>query len=79
MSDCLHRISRHCAEASWPLLDRGILTIGHSGLGSAEFLEKAMAAGSYNDLNEEFRAEYGRVPQIDVTFGSSLEACSSET
>ena len=62
MSDCLHRISRHCAEASWPLLDRGILTIGHSGLGSAEFLEKAMAAGSYNDLNEEFRAEYGRVP-----------------
>ena len=57
----LHRIS-HCADASWPLLDRGILTIGFSALGRPPFfpfLEKAMAAGSVDDLNEDVRAAYG--------------------
>ena len=58
MSYWLHRIS-HCADASWPLLDRDILTIGFSALGSAEFLEKAVAAGSVGDLDEDVRAAYG--------------------
>ena len=59
MNYWLHRIS-HCADASWPLLDRGILTIGFSALGYAEFLEKAMApGGSIDDLNEDVRAAYG--------------------
>ena len=36
MNYWLHRIS-HCAEASWPLLEKGILTIGFSELSNNAF------------------------------------------
>ena len=56
----LHRIS-HEAETSWPLLEKGILTIGFSDLSDSHFLSKAEAAQQVADLNSAVKKAYGRL------------------
>lgn len=56
----LHRIS-HEAETSWPLLEKGILTIGFSDLSDSEFLSKAKAAQQVADLDSAVKKAYGRL------------------
>ena len=54
----LHRISHH-AEASWPLLDKGVLTIGFSDLSNDAFLKKAMSAREVSDWDTDVKSAYG--------------------
>lgn len=56
----LHRIS-HEAEISWPLLEKGILTIGFSDLSDSDFLRKAEAAQRVEDLDSAVKDAYGRL------------------
>ena len=56
----LHRIS-HEAEISWPLLEKGILTIGFSDLSNSDFLSKAKAAQQVADLDSAVKRAYGRL------------------
>ena len=55
----LHRIS-HEAETSWPLLEKGILTIGFSDLSDSDFLRKAEAAQRVEALDSAVKDAYGR-------------------
>ena len=56
----LHRIS-HEAEISWPLLEKGILTIGFSDLSDSDFLSKAKAAQQVEALDSAVKDAYGRL------------------
>ena len=60
MNYWLHRIS-HEAEISWPLLEKGILTIGFSDLIDSDFLRKAEAAQQVEDLDSAVKDAYGRL------------------
>ena len=60
MSYWLHRISHH-AETSWPLLERGYLTIGFSDLSSPEFLNRVLTAIKVSDLDGDIQRAYGRL------------------
>ena len=53
----LHRIT-HQKETSWPLLERGFLTIGFSDFGYPEFLSK-----NRPDFDQAFEDSWGRVPR----------------
>jgi len=57
MNIWLHRIS-HQAEASYPLIENGNLTIGFSDVASSEFLEKTKS-GDGNYFEEEIASTYG--------------------
>jgi hypothetical protein len=56
----LHRIS-HCAEVSYPLLERGILSTGWSDFSAEEFIEKTRKNGAY--LDQRFLEEWGVLPR----------------
>ncbi|MGI0108288.1 restriction endonuclease [Salinimicrobium sp. WS361] len=57
----LHRIS-HTAELSYPLLDKGYLTIGFSDFTCKEFIDKVIK-DDWNYFNEQFQEMWGKVPR----------------
>ena len=57
----LHRIS-HIAELSYPLLDRGYLSIGFSDFTNNEFIDKVLAHDKPY-FNEKFQALWGKLPR----------------
>ena len=61
MNYWLHRIS-HIAELSYPLLDKGFLTIGFSDFTNTEFIDK-VRANNWNYFNKQFREKWGKVPR----------------
>lgn len=61
MNYWLHRIS-HIAELSYPLLDKGFLTIGFSDFTNAELIDKVLA-NNWNYFNEKFQEKWGKVPR----------------
>jgi len=61
MNFWLHRISHH-AEASYPLLEKGFLTIGYSDFISSEFLEKTKSK-DWTYFENAFAEEWGSNPR----------------
>ncbi|MFW5983084.1 MAG: restriction endonuclease [bacterium] len=61
MNYWLHRIS-HIAELSYPLLDKGFLTIGFSDFTKKEFIDKVLE-DDWNYFNEQFQEMWGKVPR----------------
>jgi restriction endonuclease Mrr len=61
MNYWLHRIS-HIAELSYPLLEKGFLTIGFSDFTSQEFLEKVLK-DDWNYFNRQFQEMWGSIPR----------------
>lgn len=56
MNYWIHRIS-HIAELSYPLLNKGFLTIGFSDFTNDEIIEK-VKAGDWAYFNEQFREKW---------------------
>lgn len=56
----IHRIS-YCAEVSYPLLEKGILSIGFSDFSSKDFVENTIK--DWNLFEAAFRKEWGNVPR----------------
>ncbi|SHN21435.1 Restriction endonuclease [Cyclobacterium lianum] len=61
MNYWLHRIS-HIAELSYPLLDKGFLTIGFSDFTHNKFIDKVLE-DDWNYFNGQFREMWGKVPR----------------
>lgn len=61
MNYWLHRIS-HIAELSYPLLDKGFLTIGFSGFANKKFIDKVLE-DDWNYFNGQFQEMWGSVPR----------------
>lgn len=61
MNYWVHRIS-HQAEVSYPLLNKGYLTIGFSALTDKMFIDKVLE-DNWNYINSQFQEKYGRVPR----------------
>lgn len=61
MNYWLHRIS-HIAELSYPLLEKGYLTIGFSDFTTEEMVDKVLA-NDWNYFNTQFQKMWGRVPR----------------
>ncbi len=61
MNYWLHRIS-YIAELSYPLLDKGYLTIGFSDFTSNEMIDKALA-NDWDYFNGKFQEMWGTVPR----------------
>lgn len=61
MNYWLHRIS-HVAELSYPLLDKGYLTIGFSDFTNSELIDKVLA-NDWNYFNGQFQEMWGTVPR----------------
>jgi hypothetical protein len=61
MNYWLHRIS-HIAELSYPLLEKGFLTIGFSDFTSNEFIDKVLE-NNWNYFNNQFQEKWGIVPR----------------
>ena len=60
----LHRIS-HCAEVSYPLLERNQLTIGFSDFANQEFINKSI---DKNVFKEYFKNDWGKIPRNRFLF-----------
>lgn len=61
MNYWLHRIS-HLAELSYPLLDKGFLTIGFSDFTQKEFIDKVIE-DDWSYFNGQFQEMWGKVPR----------------
>ncbi len=61
MNYWLHRIS-HLAELSYPLLDKGFLTIGFSDFTNSKTIDRVLA-NDWNYFNHQFQEIWGRVPR----------------
>lgn len=61
----LHRISWE-QDASYPLIDKGYLSVGFSDFADEEFIEK-VADGDWNYLDEAFDKEWGERPRTRYT------------
>ena len=61
MNYWLHRIS-HFAELSYPLLDKGFLTIGFSDFTRKEFIDKVLE-DDWSYFNGQFQEMWGKVPR----------------
>jgi restriction endonuclease Mrr len=61
MNYWLHRIS-HIAELSYPLLEKGYLTIGFSDFTTKEMVDKVLT-NDWNYFNAQFQEMWGRVPR----------------
>jgi hypothetical protein len=61
MNYWLHRIS-HIAEVSYPLLDKGYLSIGFSDFTTNETIDKVLS-NDWTYFNNEFQKMWGRVPR----------------
>lgn len=61
MNYWLHRIS-HIAELSYPLLDKGFLTIGFSDFTKKEFVDKVLE-DDWSYFNGQFQEMWGKVPR----------------
>jgi restriction endonuclease Mrr len=61
MNYWLHRIS-HKAELSYPLLDRGFLTIGYADFTSNETIDRVLA-NDWNYVNEQCQKMWGHIPR----------------
>jgi predicted Mrr-cat superfamily restriction endonuclease len=61
MNIWLNRIS-HVAEASYPLIEKGFLTIGYSDFCSAEFLEKTKSK-DWTYFEKSFMEQWGTIPR----------------
>lgn len=61
MNYWLHRIS-HIAEVSYPLLDKGYLSIGFSDFTNNETIDKVLS-NDWAYFNSEFQKMWGRVPR----------------
>jgi restriction endonuclease Mrr len=57
----LHRIS-HIAEVSYPLLDKGYLSIGFSDFTNTEIIDKVLL-DDWTYFNSKFQETWGRVPR----------------
>jgi hypothetical protein len=62
MNYWIHRIS-HIAELSYPLLDKGYLTIGFSDFTGDEIIEK-VKSNDWGYFNRKFQENWGSVPRI---------------
>jgi hypothetical protein len=58
----LHRISR-CAEVSYPLLEKGYLSIGWSDFSTPEFIKKSCGENSGSYFDETIQDEWGILPR----------------
>lgn len=61
MNYWLHRIS-HIAELSYPLLDKGYLTIGFSDFTNEKFIDKVLE-DDWNYFNNQFQEMWGKIPR----------------
>lgn len=61
MNYWLHRISQK-AEISYPLLDKGYLTIGFSDFTSNEIIDKVLA-NDWTFFDRQFQGKWGRIPR----------------
>ena len=61
MNYWLHRIS-HLAELSYPLFDRGFLTIGFSDFAREDIIDIVLA-DKWGQFNQEFKKSWGSVPR----------------
>lgn len=61
MNYWLHRIS-HVAELSYPLLDKGYLTIGFSDFTNKKFIDKVLD-DDWNYFNNQFQEMWGKIPR----------------
>jgi len=61
MNTWLHRISHH-AETSYPLLEKGYLTIGFSDFCQTDFIAKTVEEG-WSYFNSVFQEEWGKTPR----------------
>lgn len=61
MKTWIHRIS-HLAEASYPLIEKGFLTIGFVDFSELEFLEETQA-GNWQHFETAFAEKWGSVPR----------------
>ena len=61
MNTWLHRISHH-AELSYPLLERGFLSIGFSDFDNDEFIRRTRSEG-WGYFNAEFEDAWGKCPR----------------
>lgn len=61
MNYWLHRIS-HLAELSYPLLERGFLTIGFSDFTNSDII-KDVDNNDWKSFNEKFQEEWGELPR----------------
>jgi hypothetical protein len=76
MNYWLHRIS-HKAELSYPLLNKGFLTIGFSDFTSLEFIDKVLADDrSYFD--GKFKEKWGNVPRSRHNLWRFLKFCKGD-
>ena len=62
MSIWLHRIS-HCAEVSYPLLEKGYLSTGWSDFSTLEFVEKSCGENGGSYFDETIEQEWGNQPR----------------
>lgn len=62
MNYWLHRISHH-AELSYPLLDKGYLSIGFSDFSNKEFLSQALQ-GNKSYFDQQFQDYWGYIPRM---------------
>jgi predicted Mrr-cat superfamily restriction endonuclease len=60
MNIWLHRISHH-SELSYPLLQKGYLSIGFSALACQDFIESIQADAGMANLNQSFINQWGRL------------------
>ncbi len=61
MNYWLHRIA-HCAPLSYPLLDKGYLTIGFSDFAEKALIDKVLE-GDRNHFDNQFKARWSRIPR----------------
>jgi hypothetical protein len=71
----LHRISHH-AETSYPLLDRGYLSIGFSDFADASFIERIIN-GEREFFEQEFQRRWGRRPKTRISLWNFITQIES--
>lgn len=71
MNYWIHRIS-HIAELSYPLLNKGYLSIGFSDFTDNEIIEK-VKSGDWNYFNEKFQKKWGTIPRIRYNLWNFLK------
>ena len=75
----LHRISGYrdpLRLLSWPLLERGFLTIGFKDFSNDAFLNKAMSVRGVGDFDSEFKNADGSLPQYQRNLWRFLRGMS---
>jgi hypothetical protein len=76
MNYWLHRIS-HKAELSYPLLNKGFLTIGFSDFTSLEFIDKVLA-DDWSYFDGKFKEKWDNVPRSRHNLWRFLKFCKGD-